>query len=85
MSTSSNTSSAAVAGTGGGLLINYGTIVNEGSLDGAVRIAGAGGIGTVLNSGFVQGYFFGVKLGQPGIVTNAGSGTIQAVGETLPR
>jgi len=44
-STSSNTSSAAVAGTGGGLLINYGTIVNEGSLDGAIRIAGAGGLG----------------------------------------
>jgi hypothetical protein len=84
MSTSSNTSSAAVAGTGGGLLINYGTIVNEGSLDGAVRIAGAGGSGTVVNSGFVQGYFFGVKLGQPGIVTNAGSRFRQSV-TTLPR
>ncbi len=67
---------SAVAGSGGGTLINDGTISASGVGSTGVHIASPGG--TVNNSGFIQGYVRGLYLDGAGYVTN--SGTIRSTG-----
>jgi hypothetical protein len=61
----------------GGTLTNSGTVVNSSTTGAGVRLDAAG---TVVNSGFVQGYAAGINESQPGVITNTGTGTIVAVG-----
>jgi len=75
---STGSSTGAALEDRGGTLTNEGSIVNNATTGDGVKIDASGG--TVINSGFIQGYFGGLNMGQPGYASNATSGTILAVG-----